>query len=360
MNDIRKQLKKTQVSSLTQQEKNFVWKQVSLSMAATPHKDSYKTKVSSILKRSVAISIIFGMTMGTASATDSSKPGDLLFPFERAVENIQISMTSGEKKDELKVKFALERVDEVKTIFSEVSTKSAKEKQKEVSIKKSEKTKVADKQIENSEGKVPTLKDAGLVSSSSRTESENKVFEKFENKLSQNELTTEKSLESQDGMKISDTDKKKIEVALGTALDFLGDVKGELSEQGNDKAASSIDGLVKDLNGEIETLPKNITFEVKLSPSKQKVQFEVTSEDSKESVKITETPALEKIENKEPISKETTMATSTTKETKMEIKDGVLKINPKTEEEVPKTEEEKQTSSTTTESVLKDIKKEGV
>lgn len=359
MNDIRKQLKKIQVSSLTQQEKNFVWKQVSLNMQATPRKDSYKTKAASILKKSVAISLIFGMTMGTASATDNAKPGELLFPFDRAMENAQLSLSSGEKKDELKVKFALERVDEVKTIFSEVSTKSAKEKQKEVPVIKTEKTKIAEQQIKNSVEKITIMEKTSSVSSSSRTELENKVFEKLESKLSQEELTTEKSPEVEGGMKISDTDKEKIEVALGTALDFLGDVKGELSEQGNDKAVSSIDGLVKDLNTEIETLPPNITFEVKLSPTKPKVQFEVTSEDNKESVKIAEAPTEEKAEIKDTTKTETDKPKE---EAKLEIKDGVLKINPKTEEKVEssKTEEEKQTSSTTTESVVKDTKKEEI
>ncbi|MCK5592313.1 MAG: hypothetical protein KAI72_10195, partial [Candidatus Pacebacteria bacterium] len=142
----------------------------------------------------------------------------------------------------------------------------------------------------------------------------------------------------------------RIELALGTALDFLGDVKEELDEQGNTEAASSIDNLLKDLNSEIETLPENITFEVKLSPGKQKVQFEITSEDDKEVVQLIKTPAEKAAETKEVETdeepKEETVADDETiepeivepKESKLEIKDGILTIN-KNELALP-TEEE--------------------
>jgi len=394
MNSIKRQLKKNQVSSLTQQEKNFIWKEVSLSMSVNPKKTSHKIKTSSIFKKSIAISLIFGMTMGTASAADKAKPGDILFPFDRAIEDVQISIASSEKKDELKVKFALERVDEVKTIFSEISTKSTTKKAEEIKdstadeipkateiaeIKKSEEIKTqveeagkveetieVDKKTENSEEETKPLEEIGTVSSSTKEE------------VSQKELTAENSPENNEAKKpianmseaeISNKDKQRIEVALGTALDFLGDMKGELSEQGNNEAASSIDNLLKDLNSEIETLPENITFEVKLSPSKQKIKFEITSEDNKEAVQITKTPEEETTESNKPSDDASEKKEiEAPKETKMEIKDGILKINGKAEEnketetietktEESKTIEKDQSSSTTTEDVLENTEK---
>ncbi|MCK5590912.1 MAG: hypothetical protein KAI72_03050, partial [Candidatus Pacebacteria bacterium] len=134
-NNIKKQLNKVRVNTLTQQEKEAVWKQVCLSMAVAPEKTTHKIKTSSIIRKSVAITLIFGMSMTTASAANNAKPGDFLFPLDRAIEDAQLSMTSNDKKDDLKVKFALERVEEVKEILGEISTKTVI---KEVVVKEPE------------------------------------------------------------------------------------------------------------------------------------------------------------------------------------------------------------------------------
>lgn len=396
-NNIKKQLNKVRVNTLTQQEKEAVWKQVCLSMAVAPEKTTHKIKTSSIIRKSVAITLIFGMSMTTASAANNAKPGDFLFPLDRAIEDAQLSMTSNDKKDDLKVKFALERVEEVKEILGEISTKTViKEvvvKEPEISPPEEPETTEAvptpenDSEDEEEPKEVDETNPSGgtaesaettelveVASSTSEAVSPEEVFTAssseleisgedesplLENGSTTTEVTpkTEEPKAEETVQKItktevemSDVDKKRIELALGTALDFLGDVKEELDEQGNTEAASSIDNLLKDLNSEIETLPENITFEVKLSPGKQKVQFEITSEDDKEVVQLIKTPAEKAAETKkvetdeEP--KEETVADDETiepeivepKESKLEIKDGILTIN-KNELALP-TEEE--------------------
>ena len=124
-NNIKKQLKKMRVSPLSRQEKDAVWKQVCFGMSTTMTQNAaHKSHAVSIFKKSTAITLIFGMTMGTAFAADGAKPGDVLFPLDRAMENAHLSLVPDDKKDELKVKFALERVDEVKEIFSEITPKT--------------------------------------------------------------------------------------------------------------------------------------------------------------------------------------------------------------------------------------------
>ena len=119
------------VSPLTRQEKDKIWKQVCFGMSSLPQKTAHKSRIVSIFKKSMAITLIFGMTMGTASAANEAKPGDLLFPLDRAMEDAYLFIASNGKKDELKVKFALERVEEVKEIFSEISTKTKIKKAEE-------------------------------------------------------------------------------------------------------------------------------------------------------------------------------------------------------------------------------------
>src|SRR3989344_6902541 len=56
---------------------------------------------------------------GTVIASDSARPGDILFPVDRATEEVQFAFTPGQSKAELKIKFAHERLDELESIVSE-------------------------------------------------------------------------------------------------------------------------------------------------------------------------------------------------------------------------------------------------
>src|SRR3989338_7817647 len=66
----------------------------------------------------LALIIAFGVG-GTVVVSDSARPGDLLFPVDRAVEDIRFSFTAQEDKAELKIKFANERLDEVESLVSD-------------------------------------------------------------------------------------------------------------------------------------------------------------------------------------------------------------------------------------------------
>ncbi len=408
------------VNPLSRQEKDAVWKQVCLGMAITPQKTSHRSRnVSSIFKKSTAITLIFGMTMGTAFAADGAKPGDVLFPLDRAMENAHLSLVPDDKKDELKVKFALERVDEVKEIFSEITPKTktslkTEELPPEVISNEPEpekdppadgrgesteipdiptesvdepKIEVADNDLEETTDvnedvdedtdedlpKNPLTKqtDEGVENPPTdgeevSTETAATTTDENNNSEDTNDDVPEETIDEigelteilQGDVEMSDADKKRIELALGTALDFLSDVKGELAEQGNVEAASSIDNLLKELNDEIETLPENITFEVKLSPSKQKVQFEITSEDDKDVVQIVEVPA-DKDDEKNDGAEKLDEVPAPPKETKLEIKDGTLSIKTEDDEDDSLATEANVEETTDDENPLSDGKETG-
>ena len=392
------------VNPLSQQEKDAVWKQVCLGMAVAPQTTSRRPHISSIFKRSITLTLIFGMTMGTASAANEAKPGDALFPLDRAMEDAHLSLVSGERKDELKVKFALERVEEVKEIFSEITPKTktslkteelppevirnnpepekdppsdpptqASGEETAVDSDTPESESVDELEIEviddTSEETIDVDEDVDvdlsedLSSEQTTADVKNPPTDREKTDTKTTATTTDENNDSEDtgdtdddvpeetideindlteilqgDVEMSDTDKKRIELALGTALDFLSDVKGELAEQGNIEAASSIDNLLKELNNEIETLPENIIFEVKLSSKKQKVQFEITSEDDKDVVQLVEVPVDENSEEDDGIERLDEVSAEP-KETKLEIKDGTLSI--KTEGDDDSLEEEK-------------------
>lgn len=66
----------------------------------------------------VAIVLALGVG-GTAIVSDSARPGDALFGIDQAVENVRISLAGKENKNELRVRFAEERIKEVDELKEE-------------------------------------------------------------------------------------------------------------------------------------------------------------------------------------------------------------------------------------------------
>ncbi len=70
----------------------------------------------------IGLLIVLALALGTggvAVVSDNARPGDALFGVDRAVENVRISFAGEERKNELRVRFAEERVAEVKELEAE-------------------------------------------------------------------------------------------------------------------------------------------------------------------------------------------------------------------------------------------------
>ncbi len=72
----------------------------------------------------LTILIVLGGSIATVKAADNAKPGDLLFPLDRAWEEVRIALAPDSKKTELELEFAQERVREVASLVSELSSSS--------------------------------------------------------------------------------------------------------------------------------------------------------------------------------------------------------------------------------------------
>ena len=66
----------------------------------------------------VALIVALGVG-GTAVVSDSARPGDTLFGIDQTVENVRISLASKENKNELRIRFAEERIKEVDELKEE-------------------------------------------------------------------------------------------------------------------------------------------------------------------------------------------------------------------------------------------------
>jgi len=123
--DIEKKLKKMRPKPLRADEKERLWSNIYLAMSEEK-KLAAGTKGFSVfgfLDRRFAygaLLVIFlvGSTGATIAAADSAKPGDALFPLDIASEKIQIAISFGDKKNELRIKFAQERLDEAKEVVA--------------------------------------------------------------------------------------------------------------------------------------------------------------------------------------------------------------------------------------------------
>jgi len=125
-------------SKLTRAEKNVLWSNIQREIT----KDDQKTFVLSREPRmpflflfrfkfalaSFLVIALLGGSAGVVSASNRAVPGDALFPIDTAIEKLQLIFSRGNKKNTLRIKFAEERLQEVKTVLAfENNTNAATE-----------------------------------------------------------------------------------------------------------------------------------------------------------------------------------------------------------------------------------------
>jgi hypothetical protein len=121
--DIEKILKRARIIHLDVSEKERVWQGVSAHIGAkkVAHGWSvYLIKKPMITGLIVALAVLLGVG-GTAAAADGARPGDALFGVDRAVERVRIALANSERKDDLRIQFAEERMEEVNEILTDDS-----------------------------------------------------------------------------------------------------------------------------------------------------------------------------------------------------------------------------------------------
>jgi len=163
----------------------------------------------------IALIILLGAG-GTVAASDFAVPGDLLFSIDRSVENIRLAFSSDEKKSELKIKFAEERVEEFKVVVKKYSEKH--------------------------------FSDDSDDSNSSTTDSSDKTLDKSSERMAQ---------------------------TLETALDFLSSVSFGPATSTSDKEERLL-VLLDELNSELGNLPDGLKgrLQIRDGDSKLKIKFD--------------------------------------------------------------------------------------
>lgn len=104
--------------------KEMLWSKISSQLSApapvsSPYQYSF---ISTRWFAPVALSLVLVLGvggMGTVAAAEQSKPGDLLYPLERAVESFQLFLASDARSSELQAEFARKRLLELRAIIDE-------------------------------------------------------------------------------------------------------------------------------------------------------------------------------------------------------------------------------------------------
>lgn len=119
--DIETVLAQTSFRELSNEESARVWDRV----AGAQQQGFISHFISKPMLTSLLIALAISLGVGgTVVTADNAVPGDTLFGVDRAVENLRINLATKEKKDELRIRFADERVQEINTIASTSTTTS--------------------------------------------------------------------------------------------------------------------------------------------------------------------------------------------------------------------------------------------
>ena len=113
--NLEKKLKETaKANPLTKAEKNMLWAKIE---NVINQKHSFQPFTFFRLKpklvfASFMIIAIIGVSTAVAGASNDAGPGDLLYPIDIALERVQLALSREENKDNLRLKFAEERLKE--------------------------------------------------------------------------------------------------------------------------------------------------------------------------------------------------------------------------------------------------------
>ncbi len=215
--------------NLSHDERERAWSAIRTEIASAPMTVESPYRILSIFsyKHYVMIPTLIAILLlaggGTVvAASDDARPGDVLFPVDRAVENVRIAFAGDDKKDELRVRFAEERATEVESIIDEEGAR----------------TRLAMETRAKSSGPQPETA-LMAVSDDTATSDDNR----------------------DDG---DDDGSEHIAVGLSTAIDYLSQVSAELEAKGNTQAQEAVDAVIDRLNAKIGDIPEELRVRLQL------------------------------------------------------------------------------------------------
>ncbi len=126
MSKLEKNLRKIKLQELSDDDKGSIWRGIllrrlenlnNIEMLSRKTVKIFSLHIHKFAVATFALIMVFtGAGVGVLSASNNALPGSALFSLNLAVEKLQIQVAATEKKDELRLKFAEERVEEVRNV----------------------------------------------------------------------------------------------------------------------------------------------------------------------------------------------------------------------------------------------------
>lgn len=278
--DPEEKLKHMQPKPLTQKEKNTLWFQIEEKIRAkegawlaSPIPGFFTTFGKRLAYATLAALILVSGSITTARVADAAKPGDFFFPIDIAVEKIQLIFSVGTGKDNLRIRFAEERLDEAKLVLN-------------IFLEEAE-------AFEDTTNGTATSTPTSTVTSTTTPATNGTSTSTPEDTATSTDPdngTTTPPTNDED----EDHNSRNIERAqnaLAIALEHLENTRQKLEERGNTAALAVIDDMIAELTKLAEEhLDKLNKFEAKIKDNgkKLKVEIKASSEEIKTKFKFEE------------------------------------------------------------------------
>ncbi len=286
--DIEKILSKTSFRPLSNEEQSHVWMGIE-------NKIENRSLLFTLTRKPMFTSILVALLLsigvgGTVVTADNAGPGDKLFGVDQAVEKLRLRLSADEKKNELRIKFADERVKEIEKISGEnnslnrpgaaditatsVSSIEADVFTNETLIK----IKYSNNKnfVFHSDAKTKT---AVIDDINTAFPDLSKSF--IESKLDFEVKERVSSAEDKGGKTLSDNEKAKITTGVAAALTLLNGVSASL--EGDDAAR------LKVMTDRLNTYLADGDADVRINDNGNKTRVDLRTEDGKMRVEIKDT-----------------------------------------------------------------------
>ena len=130
MNNLEDNLRKIKVKELAKEDKDSLWHSIMVGRVEEENNKSrligfniFNFSMKKIIVGFVALVLILGGS-GVVAASNNAVPGSFLFPVELALENIQLKLSGDDKKEELRLRFTEERLEEIRHVSEKRSVAS--------------------------------------------------------------------------------------------------------------------------------------------------------------------------------------------------------------------------------------------
>lgn len=298
--DIEQILAKTSFRELSNEEQSLVWSRI--------ESKSHKPLSFLIIKKPMLASIIVALVLalgvgGTVVTADNARPGDVLFGVDQAVERVRISLAGTEKKNDLRIQFAGERIKEVEHLSPEspAMSRPAAADVTETSVTKIEADVFQNETVIKIEYGT-NKKFVFTTNVKTKAEVVAVVMKDFTG-LSKTFVEAKLDFQAEDrssrpedkGVVVSSKNTANVTTGLNAALALLNGVSASL----NTEEAAQLKAITDQLNAYLVTFPKDTNIRGTIKNDDQKTRVDLRTEDGRIRVEIKDGEMRIKIENKE-------------------------------------------------------------